>query len=228
MMKTKAAVLALFDLDGTLLPTDSDHAFGEFVIELGWADARAHRERNDGFFADYVAGTLDMAAYVDFATSPWRNRPAAELDNALTRFVDQIVMPQLHPAAVALVERHREAGDDLAIVTATNEVVTRPIADAFGIPALLATGLERGPGGQVTGRIAGTPCFREGKIEHVQAWLARRGRALKDYERVVFYSDSSNDLPLLEAVSHPVATNPGAGLERIAVERGWPILRLFE
>lgn len=219
--------LALFDLDGTLLPTDSDHAFGEFLIELGWADGEAHRRRNDAFYADYLAGRLDMAAYVEFATSPWRDRSLAELDAALGKFLDGVVRPALHPRALALVDEHRRAGDLLAIVTATNEVVTRPIAAQFGVPHLLATELERDAGGRATGRIEGTPCFREGKIERVQAWLQAQGRRLADFERCTFYSDSTNDLPLLEQVSHPVATNPGAGLERIARDRGWPVLHLF-
>jgi HAD superfamily hydrolase (TIGR01490 family) len=220
--------LALFDLDGTLLPIDSDHAFGDYVISLGWADADEHRRRNDAFYADYVAGRLDMDAYVDFATSPWRGRPAGELSAAMQRFVAEIVQPQLHPAALALVERHRQAGDALAIVTATNEVVTRPIARCFGVEALLATELERDAGGAVTGRVSGTPCFQAGKIEHVQRWLAGRGQRLGDFERVTFYSDSTNDLPLLEAVSDPVATNPGPRLAAVAQERGWPVLKLFE
>ena len=138
------------------------------------------------------------------------------------------VMPDLHPAAMALVRQHQDAGDDVAIVTATNEVVTRPVAQCFGVAELLATELQRDEAGRITGRIHGTPCFREGKIERVNSWLAARGRTLGDYGRVNFYSDSTNDLPLLDAVSHPVATNPSAGLERVARERGWPILKLFE
>ncbi len=220
--------LTLFDLDGTLLPNDSDHAFGGFLIELGWADADQHRQRNDAFYADYQAGRLDMAAYVDFATGPWRARPAAELQRVQARFADEVVRPQLHPAALRLVASHRGQGDLLAIVTATNEFVTRPIADLFGIDALIATELARDSQGRVTGAVAGTPAFREGKISRVQAWLAAQGRTLADFERCTFYSDSTNDLPLLEQVSHPVATNPSPALERHARERGWPVLKLFE
>jgi HAD superfamily hydrolase (TIGR01490 family) len=219
--------LALFDLDGTLLPTDSDHAFGEFLIDLGWADAATHRARNDAFYADYLAGRLDMAAYVDFATSPWRQRSAEELARATARFLAEVVQPALHPQALALVEQHRRAGDRLAVVTATNEFVTRPIAALFGVEALIATELAHDPSGRVTGAIRGTAAFREGKISRVTAWLAAQGLSLGDFERCTFYSDSTNDLPLLEHVSHPVATNPGPALERIAQERGWPILRLF-
>lgn len=219
--------LALFDLDGTLIPKDSDHAFGEFVITLGWADAASFRRRNDGFYEDYLAGRLDIDAYVDFATSPWRGRSEAELQRATQRFLDIVVKPMLHPQALALVRRHQQAGDRVAVVTATNEFVTRPIARLFGVDELIATDLERDAQGRVTGRIAGVPSFREGKITRVQAWLAASGQTLADFERSTFYSDSTNDLPLLECVSDPVATNPGPELERFALERGWPVLKLF-
>jgi HAD superfamily hydrolase (TIGR01490 family) len=220
--------LTLFDLDGTLLPTDSDHAFGEFVIALGWADAAEHRARNDAFYADYQAGRLDMAAYVDFATRPWRARPAAELDAAMQRFLAEVVGPSLHPAAQALVQGHLAAGDRLAVVTATNEFVTRPIAQLFGIPTLIATELQTDAQGRYTGAIRGTAAFREGKVVRVQAWLAGQGLGWQDFERVTFYSDSTNDLPLLEQASHPVATNPSPALLALAQARGWPVLRLFE
>lgn len=219
--------LALFDLDGTLIPKDSDHAFGEFVVSLGWADAKTFRSRNDAFYEDYLAGRLDIDAYVDFATAPWRDRPAAELDRAVERFLASIVRPMLHPAALALVQRHRDAGDLVAVVTATNDFVTRPIASLFGVGELIATTLQRDGSGKITGRIEGVPSFREGKITRVNAWLAARGLTLADFESSTFYSDSTNDLPLLECVGEPVATNPGPALERIARERGWPVLKLF-
>ena len=219
--------LALFDLDGTLLPRDSDHAFGEFLVQRGWVSSDDFRRANDRFYADYLEGRLDMTAYVDFATSAWRHRPEAEQQGVLAEFVDTVVRPMLHPAALELVQRHRDAGERLALVTATNEFVTRPIAALFGIDTLIATELERDAHGRVTGRIAGTPSFREGKIVRVQAWLAGLGTTLAEAPRCTFYSDSTNDLPLLEAASHPVATNPGAGLARIAAERGWPVIHLF-
>ena len=222
-----APALALFDLDGTLLPRDSDHAFGEFLVQRGWASDDAFHRANDRFYADYLEGRLDMAAYVDFATAAWRDRPAAEQQRVLADFVDEVVKPMLHPAALELVQRHRDDGERLALVTATNEFVTRPIAALFGIEVLIATELERDAAGRVTGRIAGTPSFREGKIARVQAWLAGLDSSLAAAPRCTFYSDSTNDLPLLEAVSHPVATNPGAGLARIAAERGWPVIHLF-
>jgi HAD superfamily hydrolase (TIGR01490 family) len=219
--------LALFDLDGTLIPGDSDHAFGEFMVAQGWADAVEHRRRNDDFYHQYQAGCLDIHAYVDFATSAWRTRPLAEQAAASARFVAEVMRPQLLPQARELVQRHQAAGDLVAIVTATNEFVTRPIADAFGVPHLLAVQLERDAAGAATGRIAGIPSFREGKIERVQQWLADLGHRLADFDASVFYSDSTNDLPLLEWVSEPVATNPSPALEAIAQDRGWRILRLL-
>ncbi len=219
--------LALFDLDGTLIPKDSDHAFGEFVVALGWADGDQFRRSNDSFLDDYVAGRLDIHAYVDFATAPWRDRPAADLDRATARFLESVVQPMLQPAATQLVKRHQQAGDLVAIVTATNDFVTRPIARLMGVENLIATDLARDASGRVTGLIHGVPAFRQGKVDRVQQWLATRGMALPDFSRSTFYSDSTNDLPLLERVSDPVATNPGPALERIAIERGWPILKLF-
>jgi HAD superfamily hydrolase (TIGR01490 family) len=219
--------LALFDLDGTLIQGDSDHAFGEFIIGLGWADAGEFRHRNNAFYEDYVAGRLDIDAYVDFATAPWRDRPAADLESASKRFIDSIFKPMLTAPAVDLIQQHQRAGDLMAIVTATNDFITGPIARLLGIDELIATQLERDSEGRITGKINGVAAFREGKVHRVQQWLAARDMKLADFERTYFYSDSTNDLPLLESVSDPVATNPGTALERIAVERGWPVLKLF-
>jgi HAD superfamily hydrolase (TIGR01490 family) len=219
--------LALFDLDGTLIPGDSDHAFGEFMIELGWVDADLYRRRNDEFYRQYLDGTLDIDAYVAFSTEAWRQRPVAEQQVATQRFMAEVIGPQMQPAAFELLQRHRDAGDLIAIVTATNEFVTRPIAEAFGIEHLLAVGLQRDAAGAATGRISGTPSFREGKITRVHEWLHSLGHQLDGFGHSVFYSDSTNDLPLLEIVNEPVATNPSPALEAIARERGWRILRLF-
>lgn len=220
--------LALFDLDGTLLPGDSDHAFGEYLVHLGWADAGEFARRNDVYYADYQAGRLDIHDYIDFITAPWRERPLPEAAAASRCFIDSIVRPMLRPAALELIERHRAAGDRLAIVTATNDFVTRPIADLLGVPDLIATELERDAQGRATGAIRGVPSFREGKVTRVEQWLAVEGTTLGGCERSVFYSDSTNDLPLLERVHDPVATNPGPALEKLARERGWPVLKLFE
>jgi HAD superfamily hydrolase (TIGR01490 family) len=138
------------------------------------------------------------------------------------------MQPVLHAQALSLVRRHQDGGDRVAIVTATNEFVTRPIADLFGVDALLAVALERDEQGRVTGRAQGVPTFREGKVTRVEQWLAEVGARAEDYERITFYSDSVNDLPLLEWCTHPVATNPSAELEAVARKRGWPILRLFQ
>ena len=219
--------LALFDLDGTLLAIDSDHSFGEFMVRIGWADGETFRRANDAFYAQYQAEQLDVAAYIRFATSAWRERAPQELAEVSRRFIDEVVRPSLHDSTRALLRRHAEAGDRLAIVTATNEFVTRPIAALLGVDTLIATELQRDATGRVTGELQGVPSYREGKVARVDDWLARQGLRVEDFERSYFYSDSTNDLALLERVSHPVATNPAPALERIAAERGWPILRLF-
>ncbi|MEY8879065.1 MAG: HAD family hydrolase [Leptothrix sp. (in: b-proteobacteria)] len=219
--------LCLFDLDGTLIPVDSDHTFGSYMVDIGWADGDTFRRRNDAFYADYQAGTLDLAAYVDFATSVWRSRPLAEAEQARARFMAEVMQPHVLPPALELVRQHQARGDLVAIVTATNEFVTTPIAAAFGIDTLLAVNLEREPGGGWSGRIRGTPTFREGKVDRVHAWLAELGHRLDDFAHITVYSDSPNDLPLLELATEPVATNPSPALEATAVARGWRILRLF-
>jgi HAD superfamily hydrolase (TIGR01490 family) len=219
--------LTLFDLDGTLIETDSDHAFGEFMVDIGWVDGEAFKRRNDAFYEDYQAARLDLDAYVDFATSAWRTRPEAEALAARERFMRDVMQPALRPRALTLVREHQAAGDLVAIVTATNEFVTRPIAEAFGVTELIAVELARDHNGAVTGAARGVPSFREGKIVRVEQWLAGQGLRHADFERITFYSDSTNDLPLLEWATHPVATNPGPALATIARERGWPVLNLF-
>ncbi len=218
--------LCLFDLDDTLLPLDSDHAWGQFVVRQGWVDAAEFARHNDLFYEQYKAGTLDIHAYIEFATRPWRDRPAGEMQAAHARFMQEVITP-LHPAAESLVRHHQAQGDLVAIVTATNEFVTAPIAQAFGVRHLLAVQLEKCPAGNITGRIDGIPSFREGKTVRTQQWLESLGHRLQDFERISVYSDSANDLPLLELASDPVATNPSAPLEAIARERGWRILQLF-
>jgi HAD superfamily hydrolase (TIGR01490 family) len=219
--------LALFDLDLTLLPIDSDHAWGEFMIELGWVDETAFRAGNDGFYADYRAGRLDIDAYIAFAAAPLRARGAAELAAGRERFMREVIAPVLRPEARALVESHRERGDRLAMVTSTNDFVTAPIAAAFAIDDLIATRLERGADGAPTGRIEGIPAFREGKVARVGQWLAASGTGWSDFARISVYSDSLNDLALLEKATDPVATHPSPELEAVARERGWRILTLF-
>ncbi len=219
--------LALFDLDDTLLPLDSDHAWGEFMVREGWVDAAGFKRANDAFYADYQAGRLDIHAYIAFATQPLRSRGAAELAAAQQRFMAEVIRPALHPAALELVAKHRDAGDALALVTATNDFVTAPIAVALGIETLIAVRLERGPGATITGRIDGTPSYREGKVARVGEWLATLALHWSDFERISVYTDSVNDLALLEKATDPVATNPTPALEAIAAARGWRILRPY-
>lgn len=223
MNKTR---LALFDLDHTLLPIDSDHAWGEYTQAIGWCDRDEFKRRNDEFFAHYQAGTLDIHDYVRFATDAIRRRGATESIAARAGFMRAVIEPAIKPQARALIESHRAAGEQVAIVTATNEFVTRPIADAFGVEELIAVRLARGPDGWITGEIDGIPSMRAGKVARMQQWLAARGLGWDDVE-ATFYSDSMNDLPLLEHVQHPVATNPDARLRQVAAERGWRILDLF-
>jgi HAD superfamily hydrolase (TIGR01490 family) len=219
--------LCLFDLDDTLLPLDSDHAWGEFMIRLGWVDEVAFRARNDAFYADYKAGRLDIHAYIEFATAPLRARSPEENAAAHARFMREVIVPALRPEALDLVRDHQARGDWIALVTATNDFITGPVAQAFGIADLIAVRLERGPGGTITGRIVGTPSYRQGKVVRVEEWLAEGGSAWADFERISVYSDSLNDLPLLERGNDPVATNPSPALEAVARERGWRILKLF-
>jgi HAD superfamily hydrolase (TIGR01490 family) len=218
--------VALFDLDHTLLPIDSDYSWGEFTQQIGWTDPVEFKRRNDEFYAHYVAGTLDVHDYVRFAVEALRVRGPAAYEEAHRRFMRDWITPALRDDALALVRGHQQQGDAVAIVTATNELVTRPIADVFGVPELIAVELERDASGWITGEIAGVPSMREGKVVRVQQWLARRGLDWLDVE-TTFYSDSMNDLPLLERVEHPVATNPAPRLRTIALERGWRILDLF-
>jgi len=219
--------LCLFDLDETLLPIDSDHAWGEFVIALGWVDVAEFRRGNDEFYAQYRAGRLDVHRYIEFATRPLRERSESELRCAHERFMREVIDSQIKPAATGLVAQHLSQGDVVALVTATNDFVTGPIARAFGIEQLIAVRLERDVQGSITGRIDGTPSYREGKVRRVHDWLATRGQTWSDFDRVSVYSDSLNDLPLLEMASDPVATNPSPALASLARDRGWRTLNLF-
>ena len=219
--------LALFDLDQTLLPLDSDQSWGEFTLSLGWVDRQSFKQRNDAFYADYNAGCLDIHAYVRFATEAMRQRGLLQAQEAHQAFMREVIQPAITPQALQLVEQHRAQGETLVMVTATNEFVTGPIAQAFGMDVLLAVQLVRDEQGNFTGEIDGTPSLREGKVTRVNQWLAEQGLSLTEVH-ATFYSDSMNDLPLLERVHEPVATNPDARLLDIATQRGWRILNLFE
>jgi len=223
---TEKKKLALFDLDHTLLPIDSDYSWGTFTTTIGWTDPVEFARRNDEFYAHYQAGTLDVHDYVRFATEAARQRGPQEALAARERFMREVIAPAIRPQALELVRRHREAGDEVLIITATNEFVTRPIAEAFGVQNLIAVELERDGHGWITGEIRGTPSFREGKVQRFGAWLAQRQLARHEAE-VTFYSDSINDLPLMDNADYPVATNPDDRLRALALERGWRVLELF-
>ncbi len=222
--------LALFDLDHTLIPFDSDYSWGEFTLGLGWNDAADFKRRNDAFYAQYKAGTLDIHAYCRFATSAVCREGQIKSQAAHAQYMQQVVQPGIRPQALELVQKHQAAGDTVVIITATNEFVTRPIAEAFGVHELLAIELERdeepGGSGWYTGEIRGVPSFREGKVTRMEQWLNERGL---DWDQVhtTFYSDSINDVPLLEKADVPVATNPDERLRVLAAERQWRILDLF-
>jgi HAD superfamily hydrolase (TIGR01490 family) len=219
--------LALFDLDHTLLPIDSDYSWGVFTQEIGWCDPVDFKRRNDEFYAHYKAGTLDIHDYVRFATEAVRLKGPEDAAAAHLDFMHSVIRPALREEAVELVRAHQRQGDQVVIVTATNEFITRPIARAFGVEELIAVELERGADGWITGEIRGVPSAREGKVERVAQWLVARGLDWGAVE-TTFYSDSLNDLALLERVDHPVATNPDDRLRAIAAQRGWRILDLFE
>lgn len=218
--------LALFDLDHTLLPIDSDQSWGEFTVHLGWHERDAFLKRNDAFYNDYLAGTLNIHDYVRFATEAFCQRGPEVAAQAHAQFMREVVQPAIRPQALALVQQHRDAGDRVIIITATNEFVTRPIADVFGVKELIAVELVRDASGWFTNEISGIPTLREGKVQRLQQWLMHEGLEWADVE-TTFYSDSRNDLPLLERVNHPVATNPDDTLRAIALDKGWPILELF-
>lgn len=222
--------IALFDLDHTLLPIDSDYSWGVFTTTIGWTDPVEFARRNDAFYAQYQAGTLDIHDYVRFATDAVRRQGREASLAARADFMRSVVAPALRPAALDLVRSHQDAGDLVAIITATNDFVTRPIADAFGVPELMAVELEHDdhPGGTgwITGEIRGVASAREGKVVRVTQWLAARSLGWDDVH-ITFYSDSTNDLPLLERANLPVATNPDERLRAVANARGWRILDLF-
>jgi HAD superfamily hydrolase (TIGR01490 family) len=216
--------LALFDLDNTLLDGDSDHAWAQFLIEEGVLHPDEYHARNEWFYERYKDGTLDIHEFLDFQLAPIARRPRAQLDAWHNEFMQRKVRPMILAKAPELIARHADALT--AIVTATNRFITQPIARELGVPTLIATDIEE-VDGVFTGKPRGTPTFREGKIERVNEWLAGRGHRLQDYESW-FYSDSLNDLPLLELVTHPVAVDPDATLRAHATERRWPIISLRE
>ncbi len=215
--------LALFDLDNTLIAGDSDHAWGQFLVDHGVVDAEAYQRANDQFYQDYRAGTLDIVAYSEFVFAVLARHDEATLLAWREAFIDQRIEQMLLPKAFELLQYHREQGHTLVIITATNRFVTEPIAQRLGVQHLIATEPERDSSGRFTGKLAGVPCFQAGKITRLQAWLDQHQENLKG---AWFYSDSRNDLPLLEAVTHPVVVDADPVLAEMAQARGWPALSL--
>ncbi len=214
--------LALFDLDNTLLAGDSDHSWGEFLCQQGHVDAGEYQRRNDAFYADYCAGQLDVVAYQAFSQAILGRTPLTQLAQWQAQFMAEVIEPMILPKGEALLAEHRRNGDRLVVITATNRFVTGPIAQRLGVSDLLATecAMEQG---RYLGHTTGTPCYQEGKVTCLQQWLTTTGL---DLTGSYFYSDSRNDLPLLEQVSHPIAVDPDEHLKATAISRGWPVLSL--
>nr|WP_297461785.1 HAD family hydrolase [uncultured Halomonas sp.] len=214
--------LAIFDLDNTLISIDSDHAWGQFLVEQGVVDPVGYHEANEKFLEDYQAGTLDIHAYLALALAPLAANSAEQLAIWHRQFMASMIEPHILPKGEALLAEHRARGDTLLIITATNRFVTGPIAARLGVDELIAVDPEMIED-RYTGRITGTPSFREGKIARLHEWLAEKQL---DLDGAWFYSDSLNDLPLLEEVDNPVAVDPDDTLRQAAETRGWPIISL--
>jgi HAD superfamily hydrolase (TIGR01490 family) len=214
--------LAIFDLDNTLLNGDSDHAWGEFLCSKGVVDAEEYRKANDYFYEQYKSGSMNIFEFLEFALRPLAANSNETLAQWHAEFMQDVIEPMMLPKAAQLLRKHREAGERLMIITATNRFVTGPIAEQLGVDTIIATDPEM-VNGKYTGKVAGTPCFQAGKVERLNTWLAENGATLAGSS---FYSDSINDLPLLEKVDHPVAVNPDEKLTTVATQRGWPILDL--
>lgn len=214
--------LAIFDLDNTLLGGDSDHAWGEFLCAKGIVDSDEYSRANDYFYEQYKNGGLNIFEFLEFALKPLAQLDREQLNELHNQFMQEKIAPIMLPKAKELLENHRKQGDYLLIITATNRFVTGPIADALGVDEIIATDPEE-IDGQYTGKVAGIPCFQDGKVTRLNAWLESNEHSL---EESYFYSDSHNDLPLLELVTYPVAVNPDETLEAHANEKLWPVLDL--
>lgn len=217
--------LALFDLDNTLLAGDSDFEWAQFLIGQGVLDREVYEARNLEFYEQYKAGTLDIHAFLDFQLKPLSRHPRSQLDAWHKHFMQEKILPIVAPKARELVAQHLKDADLVAIITATNSFVTGPIAREFGVANLIATEPEQA-NGEFTGKVSGVPCFREGKIARLEAWLAQRGVQWKDVTQSWFYSDSLNDLFLLQKVTHPIAVDPDPTLKAHAEQHGWPVISL--
>ena len=222
--------LALFDLDYTLLPCDSDYEWGQFLARTGVVDGEHYAKQNERFYQDYKDGKLDIHAFLRFALKPLSEHSRAQLKDWHDAFMKEVIHGQLLQPALDLVKRHQDAGDLCCVITATNSFVTRPIVKSFGIEHLIATEpatIDNDPLANYTGQVKGIPNFREGKVRNLHDWLTTQNLSFDQMPHSYFYSDSMNDLPLLEEVSNPVATNPDERLRNEAHKRNWPILELF-
>ncbi len=215
--------LALFDLDNTLLAGDSDFEWAQFLIEQGVLEREVYEARNQEFYDQYKAGTLNILEFLDFQLKPLSRYPRAVLDQWHARYMEKKIHPMLRDSARALVDKHKQ--DVRVLITATNSFVTAPIARLFGIEHLIATEPEQ-RNGEFTGGVSGIPCFKDGKPQRLESWLAARSETLRSYEKTIFYSDSHNDLPLMQLVSHPVAVDPDDKLRAHALAAGWPVISL--
>jgi HAD superfamily hydrolase (TIGR01490 family) len=215
--------LALFDLDNTLLGGDSDYHWNEFLIDKGIVDRLSHDEANKRFYAEYEAGTIRMEDWLAFQLAPIANRPRAELDGWHREYMAARVHPIILPQARELLRRHQ--ADLRVIITATNRFIVAPICAELGVENVIASDYEE-IDGVITGKPAGLPSFGAGKVTRLTEWLAKQGKRIEDFEQSWFYSDSHNDIPLLERVSHAVAVDPDARLKKKAEERGWPVISL--
>ncbi len=216
--------LAIFDLDHTLIGDDSDHQWGEFLVAKKLVDSALYAQKNNQFYADYKAGTLDILAYLEFSLKVLTQYPVAKLYQLREEFIKTRIEPLILPKSQALVEQHRAAGDSLLIITATNYFVTEPIAKLFSIAHLIAP-MPEFKDGVYTGQVVGLPSFQEGKIIGLKNWLKTYPHSL---DEAFFYSDSRNDLPLLELVGNPVAVNPDKTLQAVAIQKNWPILHTMD
>lgn len=214
--------LAIFDLDNTLLAHDSDYLWGQFLVDEGVVDRVYYERENRRFHQQYQAGTLDIHAFQNFSLQPLIHNPIARMQQLRQRFVKDCIEPIIATAAPALIAAHRARGDGLLIITATSSFITTPIAERLGVEHLLATDPEV-IDGRYTGGIAGTPCFQAGKLDRLDQWLAQQPQA---FEKTWGYSDSHNDLPLLERADYPVAVDPDQTLAEVARKRDWPVVSL--
>jgi HAD superfamily hydrolase (TIGR01490 family) len=214
--------LSLFDLDNTLITDDSDFLWGQYLVDHGIVDAATYEEKNRQFFEDYEQGNLDIDQYLRFSLEPLTRFPVEQLYAWRADYVETVIKPLIAPGSARLLQRHRDAGDTLLIISATNLFITQPIADLLGVPYILSTEPEIIEG-RYTGNYLGVPTFQQGKVEALSVWLEANGQTLDDS---YFYSDSHNDLPLMERVDNPVAVNPDDILLETSQQRGWPVIDL--